>query len=63
LVSVRGAYAGPLFREFKPFDKAGAYGIQEWIGHTMVTSIQGEYNAVVGLPTTTLYKALKQFEI
>jgi septum formation protein len=49
--------------QFKPFDKAGAYGIQEWIGHTMVTSIQGEYNAVVGLPTTTLYKALKQFEI
>jgi septum formation protein len=49
--------------QFKPFDKAGAYGIQEWIGHTMVTSIQGEYNAVVGLPTTTLYRALKQFEI
>ncbi|MAZ96342.1 MAG: septum formation protein Maf [Flavobacteriales bacterium] len=49
--------------QFKPFDKAGAYGIQEWIGHTMVTSIQGEYNAVVGLPTTTLYKALKQFKI
>ena len=49
--------------QFKPFHKAGAYGIQEWIGHTMVTSIQGEYNSVVGLPTTTLYRALKQFEI
>lgn len=49
--------------QFKPYDKAGAYGIQEWIGHTMITSIKGEYNAVVGLPTTTLYKALKEFKI
>ena len=46
---------------FKPLDKAGAFGIQEWIGHTMISSIQGEYNAVVGLPTSTLYKALKDF--
>lgn len=47
--------------QFNPTDKAGAYGIQEWIGHTMISSIHGEYNAVVGLPTSTLYKALKDF--
>jgi len=46
---------------FNPTDKAGAYGIQEWIGHTMISCIEGEYNAVVGLPTSTLYKALKEF--
>ena len=48
---------------FNPTDKAGAYGIQEWIGHTMISSIEGEYNAVVGLPTSTLYKALKEYAL
>jgi len=48
---------------FKPTDKAGAYGIQEWIGHTMISSIEGEYNAVVGLPTSTLYRALKEYAL
>ena len=37
--------------KYKPFDKAGAYGIQEWIGHIGVTSIEGSYNNVMGLPT------------
>lgn len=47
--------------EYKPFDKAGAYGIQEWIGQAFISSIQGEYNAVVGLPTSTLMDMLAKF--
>lgn len=43
---------------FKPFDKAGAYGIQEWIGAIAITNIQGSYNNVVGLPTHLLYETL-----
>lgn len=47
---------------FKPFDKAGAYGIQEWIGQSYISSIHGEYNAVVGLPTSTLMDMLEAFK-
>ncbi|TMM57526.1 septum formation protein Maf [Maribacter algarum] len=43
---------------FKPFDKAGAYGIQEWIGHIAIEEIQGSYTNVVGLPTHLVYKTL-----
>ena len=43
----------------KPFDKAGAYGIQEWIGLIGVESIEGSYHNVVGLPLARLYKELK----
>ncbi|NRD24172.1 septum formation protein Maf [Winogradskyella litoriviva] len=43
---------------FKPLDKAGAYGIQEWIGAIAITRIEGSYNNVVGLPTHLLYKTL-----
>jgi septum formation protein len=46
---------------FKPFDKAGAYGIQEWIGHVGITAIDGSYNNVVGLPTEKLYLYLQGF--
>jgi septum formation protein len=44
----------------KPFDKAGAYGIQEWIGLIGITKIEGSYTNVVGLPTEKVYKYLTQ---
>ncbi|WP_108867257.1 Maf-like protein [Aquimarina aquimarini] len=43
---------------YKPLDKAGAYGIQEWIGHIAITSIEGSYFNVMGLPTHLVYKTL-----
>jgi septum formation protein len=43
---------------YKPLDKAGAYGIQEWIGTVAITNIEGSYNNVVGLPTHLLYETL-----
>ncbi len=43
---------------YKPFDKAGAYGIQEWIGLIAIEEIQGSYTNVVGLPTQLVYKTL-----
>jgi septum formation protein len=42
-------------KNHKPFDKAGSYGIQEWLGHIGVSSIQGSYTNVMGLPTQRLY--------
>ena len=44
-----------------PFDKAGSYGIQEWIGYIAVKRINGSYNNIVGLPTSELYQKLKLF--
>ncbi|MBC3759614.1 septum formation protein Maf [Hyunsoonleella sp. SJ7] len=43
---------------FKPFDKAGAYGIQDWIGQIAVTKIEGSYFNVMGLPVHLVYKTL-----
>jgi septum formation protein len=43
---------------YKPFDKAGAYGIQEWIGLIGITKIEGSYSNVVGLPTEKVYDYL-----
>ncbi|MEX1188181.1 MAG: Maf family nucleotide pyrophosphatase [Bacteroidia bacterium] len=48
-------------KNYKPFDKAGAYGIQEWIGYVGVESIQGSYTNVVGLPLKELYEELLAF--
>ncbi len=46
---------------YRPFDKAGAYGIQEWIGLIGVAHIEGSYFNVMGLPTHRLYEELKHF--
>ena len=45
----------------KPYDKAGAYGIQEWIGLTGITAIKGSYFNVVGFPTHLVYEMLTSF--
>lgn len=46
---------------FKPFDKAGAYGIQEWIGFVGVESINGSFFNVIGLPVQRLFQVLTTF--
>lgn len=46
---------------YKPFDKAGSYGVQEWIGYIGVNSVEGSYFNVMGLPTQKLYQMLKRF--
>lgn len=48
---------------FHPYDKAGAYGIQEWIGAVAVAEIQGSFYNVMGLPVHRLYQVLKQFSV
>ena len=46
---------------FKPFDKAGAYGIQEWIGYIGITKIEGSYFTIMGLPVHLVYEKLADF--
>ncbi|MDR1698916.1 MAG: Maf-like protein [Prevotellaceae bacterium] len=46
---------------YRPYDKAGAYGVQEWIGYVAVKHISGSYYNVMGLPIHRLYEELKQF--
>ncbi len=48
-------------QNYKPFDKAGAYGIQEWIGMIAVENIEGSYYNVMGLPVQKLYRELIKF--
>lgn len=45
----------------KPYDKAGAYGIQEWIGYVGISGLEGSFYNVMGLPTRKLYQCLKAF--
>ena len=45
----------------KPYDKAGAYGIQEWIGYVGISGLEGSFYNVMGLPTRRLYQCLKGF--
>lgn len=47
--------------KYSPFDKAGAYGIQEWIGYVAVKAIKGSFYNVMGLPLHRLYQELKSF--
>lgn len=49
--------------EYKPFDKAGAYGIQEWIGYVGVSRLEGSYFNVMGLPVQKLYTALQKLRV
>jgi septum formation protein len=47
---------------FKPFDKAGAYGIQDWWGLAVVKRIEGSYTNIMGLPTEKLFEALRSLQ-
>lgn len=49
-------------KNYAPFDKAGSYGIQEWLGMAKIQQITGSYYTIMGLPTHLLYTALKDFE-
>ena len=46
-------------KNYQPFDKAGAYGIQEWIGYIGVTYLKGSYFNVMGLPVQRIYTELQ----
>ena len=48
-------------KEFQPFDKAGSYGIQDWIGNVKINSIVGSYTNILGLPLGQVYTALEKF--
>ena len=48
---------------YKPFDKAGAYGIQEWIGYIGIDKIEGSYFTIMGLPVHLVYELLNKFSI
>ncbi len=50
-------------QKYCPLDKAGAYGIQEWIGLIGIDKIEGSYHNVVGLPVSQLYETLQKFDI
>ena len=47
---------------YKPFDKAGAYGIQEWIGYVGCVGLKGSYFNVIGLPVQRIYEELRKME-
>lgn len=48
-------------QKYKPYDKAGAYGVQEWIGYVGVENLTGSFYNVMGLPVRMLYMYLKEF--
>lgn len=48
---------------YEPYDKAGAYAIQEWIGLCKITKIEGTYSNIMGLPMELVYPALQEFQL
>ena len=46
---------------YRPFDKAGAYGIQEWIGYVGISGIEGSFYTIMGLPVHKVYSEIKLF--
>lgn len=50
-------------KNYEPYDKAGSYGIQEWIGHIGVLKIEGSYTNVMGLPTQKLYEEIQKLSV
>lgn len=48
-------------RNYEPYDKAGSYGAQDWIGHCKITRIEGTFQNVMGLPVDLVYAALQEF--
>lgn len=50
-------------QHYKPFDKAGSYGIQEWLGMAKIISMKGSYYTIMGLPTHLVYKILKEISM
>jgi septum formation protein len=48
-------------KKYKPYDKAGAYGVQEWIGYIGVEQLEGSFYNVMGLPVRMVYKYLKEW--
>lgn len=53
---------GYYVEQYKPFDKAGAYGIQEWIGYIGCTGLNGSYYNVMGLPVQRIYEELRKMQ-
>lgn len=50
-------------KKYKPYDKAGAYGVQDWIGYIGAEEINGSFYNVMGLPVRVLYKYLKEWNV
>lgn len=50
-------------QKYKPFDKAGSYGIQEWLGMAKIKSLTGSFYTIMGLPTHLVYKILKETSV
>jgi septum formation protein len=59
--NLRAEEIGYYVDHYQPFDKAGAYGIQEWIGYTGIERIEGSFYNVMGLPIQKLYQALERW--